>query len=101
MGRKRGFDEKKISAILGVLLANQDGMWIRRIALETGLAPNTVRYYVASVLQPLVEDTALGGGGKPLLRVIRLKPFVIERLQQGQDINQIMKFMKLLNKMGQ
>lgn len=100
MGRKKGFDEKKIGSIIGILASNPDGLWLRRIASELKLSPTTVTKYVDGILKPLVEDVSLGGSGKPLLRVIRLKPFVIERLAEGKDIRQIMKMLDLMRRIG-
>jgi len=97
MGRKKGFDKRKISAIMAVLANNPDGLWLRRIAEETGIHHSTVAKYIDTLLEPLVEDVSLGGSGKPLLRVIRLKPFVIERLQQGESLDKILKVLKLMN----
>ena len=101
MGRKKGFDEKKIGKIVSVLAANTDGIWLRRIAKETGYSPTTVAHYLKDTLVPLTEDVSLGGPGKPLLRVIRLKPFVLEKLREGRDIRQVMKLLRLMNKIGQ
>lgn len=100
MGRKKGLDKNKIAAIINVLLANPDGIWLRRIAKQAKLSPATVAHYIDTALKPLVEDTSLGKTEKPLLRVIKLKPFVIERLEQGQDINQIMKVLDLMKKIS-
>ncbi|MBS3051005.1 MAG: hypothetical protein J4400_02565 [Candidatus Aenigmarchaeota archaeon] len=97
MGRKKGFDEKKIGKIISILAANPDGIWIRQIAKQTDYSPPTITHYVEGILAPLVEDTSLGTG-KPLLRVVRLKPFVIEKLQEGKDIRQIMKILRLVGK---
>ena len=82
MGRKKGFDKRKITSIIGVLANNPEGLWLRRIAEETKLHPSTVTKYIDTLLKPLVEDVSLGGTGKPLLRVIKLKPFVLERLHE-------------------
>lgn len=97
MGRKAGFDKNKVNAILQVLIANSDGIWLRRIAKETGLHPSTVSKYIDGILRPLVEDTALGDK-KPFLRVIRLKAVVMEKLQEGKDLEQILKFLEVVNK---
>lgn len=99
MGRKKGFDSKKIGKIVSVLAANPDGIWLRRIAKEAGYSPSTVSHYIETVLAPLLDETSLGSG-KPLLRVIKLKPFVLERLHEGRDIGQIMKILKLMSKIG-
>lgn len=100
MGRKKGFNANKISAIIGVLIKNQDGMWIRELARQTGMHPTTITKYVEGVLNPLVEDVSLGSTSKHLLRVIKLKPFVIERLEQGQSLDKIMKMLSLMNKIA-
>jgi hypothetical protein len=98
MGRKKGFDKKKIGAIIGILARNPDGIWIRQIARYTKIHHSTVTKYVDTILKPLVEDVSLGSSGKPLLRVIRLKPFVLERLGEGKSIDQIMKILQLVDK---
>jgi hypothetical protein len=98
MGRKKGFDEKKILAIVRVLLANQDGIWLRQIAKETRLSPATVAKYLDSALKPLVDENFLGNPEKPLMRVSKLKPFVIERLQEGKSLAEIMKILRLISK---
>ena len=100
MGRKKGFDERKISKIVTALATNPDGIWLRRIARDTSYSPATVAHYLEGVLAPLIEDVSLGGIGKPLLRVVRLKPFVLGKLQEGRDIRQIMKLLRLMSKIG-
>ena len=97
MGRKKGFDERKIGKIVSILAANPDGIWVRQIAKQAGYSPPTITHYVKGILAPVGEDPSLGTG-KPLLRVIRLKPFVIEKLQEGRDISQIMKILRLVGK---
>ena len=96
MGRRKGFDGRKIAGIVGVLARNPDGLWLRQVAKELDISPTTVSKYMDGPLKPLVDDTSLGKTGKPILRVIRLKPFVLERLRQGQDINQILKFLRII-----
>ncbi len=98
MGRKKGFDEKKIAKIVSVLAANPDGLWLRQIAKQAGYSPTTVAHYLKTVLAPLIDDVSLGPDSKPLLRVVKLKPFVIERLQSGSNLQQIMKILRLMSK---
>jgi hypothetical protein len=100
MGRKKGLDQKKIATIIGVLVRNPDGIWLRRIASDAKLSPMTVSHYLNTVLAPFVEETTLGGSEKPHLRVIRLKPIVIEKLEEGKDIQQIMKILNIMNKIN-
>jgi len=99
MGRKKGLDDRKIMVIFSVLVNNPEGLWLRRMAKEAGLSPATVNHYINTVLKPLVDDVSLGSGeSKPLLRVIKLKPFVFEKIQEGRDINEILKLLKLMKK---
>ncbi len=97
MGRKRGFNEKKIAAIIEFLYSNPDGVWIRRIARETGMDHHTVTRYIDTLLRPLIEDVSLAGESKTMLRVVRLKSFVIEKLAEGRNVQQILKILKLIN----
>ena len=100
MGRRAGFDEKKIGSIIVVLYQNPDGIWISRIAEVTKLHPTTVTKYIEGILANLVEDTTLAGKTRAYLRIIRLKPFVIEKLREGRDIRQIMKLLRLMSKIS-
>ncbi len=95
MGRKKGYDQAKIAAIIRVLASHPDGLWLRRIASEAKMHHLTVSRYAESVLRPLVDDTSLGGP-KPLVRVIKLKPIVLEKLREGKDVQQIMKLLQML-----
>jgi hypothetical protein len=97
MGRKPGLDERKVASIVGVLSRYPDGIWLRKLAEETGLNHATVAKYVDRVLKLLIEDTRLGSGAKPLLRVIRLKPAVLEELAKGKDLQQIMKILQMMS----
>ena len=94
MGRKAGFDRKKAENIVKVLARYPDGVWVRRIAEEAGLHPTTVTKYLEGVLGPLIEDISLAGKERPILRIVRLKTFVIERLQEGKTVEEIMKLLR-------
>ncbi|MBI5061098.1 MAG: hypothetical protein HZB67_02190 [Candidatus Aenigmarchaeota archaeon] len=96
-GRKRGHDPNKIAAIVAVLARNPDGIWIRKIAEETKMHPSTVSKYVDTVLHPIVEATVLGGD-KPIMKVVRLQPIALAKLQEGQNIAQIIRYLSLINK---
>ena len=99
MGRKAGLDEHKVLRIVQILLNNPDGVWLRQLAKESGLSPSTVARYLETVLQPLVDENSLGAG-KPLLRVVKLKPFVIERLEAGQTLGGILRIVRLVSKIN-
>ena len=97
-GRKPGLNPNKIKDILSVLANNPEGLWLRQIAVQTKMHPSTVSRYVESVLKPMTEEENLGSEDekKPIIRVIRLKPYVIEQLQQGKSISSIYRIMKVL-----
>lgn len=100
MGRKKGADMEKIAAIINVLARNQDGMWLRKLAKEAGISPMSASKYANTVLKPFLEDISLSGENRPILRIIRLKPFVIEKLREGKDLNQILKILNLVDKVS-
>ncbi len=100
MGRKKGCDNKKIVLIVSLLARNPEGLWLRRLAKEAGLSPMTVSKYADTVLKPLIEDVSLGNEGKSIIRVIRLKSLVIERLRDGKDLNQILKILAMMEKVS-
>ena len=94
MGRRAGFDQKKAENIVKVLTKYPDGIWVRRIAEEAALHPTTVTKYLEGVLSPLVEDVSLAGKERPILRIVRLKTYVIERLREGKTVEEILRPLK-------
>jgi hypothetical protein len=99
MGRKPGFDGKKVSAIISALARSPDGLWLRQLSKELYLSPATVSKYLDGILSSMVEESRLGDGRKPLLRVIKLKPFVLEKIHEGRSISEILKLLKIFNKL--
>lgn len=99
MGRKKGLSKDKVSGILRALIEHSEGIWIRAIARECKIDPKTVKYYIDGPLRPLVDDTSLGNSKKPHMRVVRLKPYVLQQIEEGKDINQILKLAKLMNQL--
>jgi len=97
MGRKPGFNTKKIEAILIVLAGNPEGLWLRRLAREASLSTTTVSKYVTGPLKPLIEVVNLGEE-KPFLRVVRLKTAVFQRIQEGQSIGDILRVYSLIQR---
>jgi DNA-binding IclR family transcriptional regulator len=96
MGRKPGFDTAKINVIITALYENQEGLWIRRLAKVTGLHPSTVTKYVEGAISSLVDVRVLGE--KPMLKVVSLKPIVLQKLEEGQKIGDILKYLKMINR---
>ncbi|MBU5678393.1 MAG: hypothetical protein QXJ96_03605 [Candidatus Aenigmatarchaeota archaeon] len=99
-GRPSGCDINKTLLIANILLKYPEGLWIRKIAKKANLHPNTVSNYINTVLSPLVEDIALGDDEKPILRVIRLKPSIYEKIQKGKSIQELIEFSQIIKNAG-
>jgi hypothetical protein len=95
-GRPSGYNIQNILSITKVLLENPEGLWLRKIAKKANLHPNTVSNYLNTVLSPLVEDISLGDDEKPIIRVIRLKPSVYKKIKEGANIQEILKFSRII-----
>lgn len=99
MARPQRADPKKIAAILTVLAKYEEGIWIRKLAKEAGIHPTTATKYVEGPLAPMVEISSLGSpDGKTLLRVVRLKSIVFQRLAEGMSLAQVMRLLSVLEK---
>lgn len=99
-GRPSGYDMNKVISIANVLLKYPEGLWLRKIAKKANLHPNTVSNYINTVLSPLVEDIALGDDEKPILRVIRIKPSIYEKIQKGKSIQELIEFSQIIKNAG-
>ena len=100
MGRKKGPSPQKIAALVSILARNPDGMWLRKLAKEAGMSPMTVSKYANTTLKPFLEDVSLASEKRSILRILRLKSFVIEKLREGKDLNQILKILALVEKIS-
>ena len=98
-GRKPGPDPETARKIIQVLINNPDGVWIRELGKQAGVHPTTATKYVEGVLAPMVDIQLLGSNSeKPLLKVVKLKTIVIEKLEQGQKISEILRFLDILKR---
>ena len=92
-------DLKKLRKILLVLSKNPEGLWLRQLAKESGLALSTIHYYINTI----IDDITVSLGVKDKtgryfgLRIIRLKPKIQELVEKG-EFDKIYKFLKLSNK---
>ena len=92
-------DPKKIVAIVQILARYPDGTWIRSIARDAKLHPTTVSHYLSGPLASLVEESTLGSPDrKPLMRIVRLKPAIFERIQKGDTVRQILRLADLIQR---
>ena len=88
-------DKKKLSMLVRVMYDNSDGLWIRELSRQSGLAVSTVHHYL-NILSPLIDETTLGE--KPFMRIVRLKPEVVERIDEGMTIEQILRTIEILRR---
>ncbi len=87
----RTIDARKLGMVVGALVQNPDGMWIRQISRETNLPVSTVHYYI-SLLEPILEEVRLHN----IMRVVRIKSDVIRRLREGESLGEILRRVRLL-----
>jgi hypothetical protein len=98
-GRKPGQDPMIARKIVQVLVNNPDGLWIRQLGKGVGVHPTTATRYVEGILAPMVDIQTLGTNSeKPLLKVVKLKTVVLEKLEQGQKLSEILRFLELIDK---
>ena len=92
-------DKKKISKLLRVLIKHPEGLWLRQISKDTKIAPSTVHYYINQTLSEIVENIGVKDKkGKYFgLRIVRLKPKIIENAEKG-GLENIFHFLKLSKK---
>ena len=99
MPRPKGYNPQKIVKIVSILAKYEEGVWIRKIAAEAGMHPSTVSRYVGGMLASVIIVSELGPEDKkPIMRIVRLKPEVLERLRQGDTIKRVLRFAGLLEK---
>ena len=81
-------DLRKIKRILRVLLANPDGIWLRKLSRESRIPLSTVHYYLEGTMSSMVENIgARDDDGKFFgVRLIRLKNGIFNQLSNG-DLN--------------
>lgn len=99
-GRPCGPDINKIAAILKVLAEHPDGLWLREVARKANVNPMTVSNYANTVLRPFLEDISIGSDEKPILRVLKLKAWVIDKIEKGASLGELMKFSEILKRVG-
>lgn len=99
-GRPPGPDMNKVAIILRVLAEAPDGLWLREVARRANVNPMTVSNYANTILRPFLEDVSLGSEEKPILRVLRLKPWVIEKIKKGASLRELLRFSDIMKRVG-
>lgn len=81
----KGDEFEKIKRIVKVLLANPEGIWLRRLSKEAKLPLSTVHYYLEFKIPNLVDNIGARNekGHFFGIRLIRLKKGVISQLSSG------------------
>jgi len=86
----------RISKIINVLAANPEGMWLRHLAQETKIPPASLHRYLEWDLPDIVDSLGVKDeNGKYFgLRIIRLKPKIIEVIETG-GMDKLKSFLEL------
>ncbi|UCG94982.1 MAG: hypothetical protein JSV92_02935 [archaeon] len=89
-------DLQKIRKIIRVLLANPDGIWLRKLSRESKLPLSTVHYYLESTMANMVENIgARDEDGKFFgVRLVRLKNGIFNQLSNGDPDSSLRKVLK-------
>jgi predicted DNA-binding transcriptional regulator YafY len=88
--------KERINKIIGVLAAQPDGMWLRSLAQKTKIPPATIHRYIENDLKDIVDNLGVKSAeGRYFgLRIIRLKPKIIEVLEEG-GFDKLQKFLEM------
>ncbi len=89
-------DRKKIKKILLTLVKTSEGLWVREIARETGIAKSTVHYYIDKVINEIIENIGVKdkSGRYFGVRIIRLKPKIRDTIEK-EGLKKVYKFLKI------
>ena len=82
----------KIKRIIKVLLAYPEGIWLRRLAKEASVPTTTAHRYIEGFFGPFVENVGAKNekGHFFGVRIVRLKPGVRKRLEEGVQPEQLL-----------
>ena len=92
---KPKYNPDTVKRLISVLFKNPDGVWLSRLSRLSGVPLSTTSYYLNNQIRVLVDERTVGGE-KPLVRVISLKPRVLEGLSEGKSVSSLLKLMKLI-----
>ena len=93
---KPKYNPDTMKKIITVLASHAEGIWLSRLAREAELPVSTTAYYLNNQLRPLIKEHSLGGD-KKIIRVVSLKPQVLQRLVDGKDLGDILKLMNVIS----
>lgn len=90
------YDKKTVESLLKALVENPDGIWLSKLAKEADVPISTTAYYMDNQLSDLVVERSFGGK-KPVIRVISLRPRVLQSLQKGISFDRIVRLMEIIS----
>lgn len=90
---QNSYDEEKVERIVEALMANPDGLWLRKLAEEADVPVSTLHRYVEGFLSPLIDNVGVRDDEGQFfgVRVIRLRSGVRKRLEEGTSFEKLMK----------
>jgi len=93
---QKNYDFGKIKRIIGVLLENKDGIWLRRLSKESKVPVSTLHYYLGSVLSNMVDNIGARdeNGNFFGIRLIKLRNGVFNNLIQDRSDGNLKKLLK-------
>lgn len=89
-------DFQKIKRIIKVLLANPDGLWLRKLSRESKLPLSTIHYYIEGIMANMVDNVGARDENGHFfgIRLIRLKNGIISQLHNGDMDLSLKKILK-------
>lgn len=87
----------KVNLIVDALRRNPDGLWLRQLSRVCSLPLSTTSYYIDNVLKSVIDDVRIGNE-KSIMRVIKLKSGIYDRLERGESISSVLKYVKIFKK---
>lgn len=90
------YDKETVESLLKVLVKHPDGVWLSKLAKEADVPISTTAYYLDNQLKNLVYERAFGDR-KPVIRVVSLRPRVLESLEKGVSFSRIVRLMKIIS----
>lgn len=95
----RAYDEAKVKRVIEALIAYPDGLWLRKLAQEAKVPTTTLHRYLEGFLAPFVENVGVRNDAGHFfgVRVVRLRPGALKRLQDGVPLAQLLKTSEIVD----
>ncbi|MBN2094537.1 MAG: hypothetical protein JW727_00665 [Candidatus Aenigmarchaeota archaeon] len=88
--------QARMDNIIKVLAAQPEGIWLRNLSKITKVPPATLHRYLERDLSDIVDNLGIkdGKGNHFGLRIIRLKPKVVDIIREG-GLERLRKFLEI------